>query len=455
MTFKRALLAALFIALSASPSQAQSDPVDAVFQEWLNAFNSGDASAIRKFYAERLGDADVAYPLENAEDTCGFDTVRVESRTAQSISVLLVEKCLPALERLKIELGAAGEKKLKTFDLYPLKLPPERVNAALTDIADRLSAKDKFAGAVIIAHGNEQWSHNWGNLDKSDAKPITADTPMLLASAGKMFTAVSVLQLVDAGKIDLDAPLGRYLTDYPNKETARVTVRQLLEHRGGTGDIGILGKDDGANRAHVRTIADMIALNGNRPPDFPPGTKADYSNYGFVLLGAIVERVSGESYYDYVAEHVFKLAGMLNAGFPDLEHLDGVATGYTTFFGKIPKLVSNRDVLPWRGMPAGGGVASANDMLKFFNAMKSGKLLSAKMLKLATTAGDTPWYGMGFIVNSHENQSWGHGGQSYGMDVAAHYYPAHDTTFICLATRDMACDRLMYDWYRRYFGWPK
>lgn len=329
------------------------------------------------------------------------------------------------------------------------------MNAALTDIADRLSAKDKFAGAVIIAHGNEQWSHNWGSLDKSDAKPITADTPMLLASAGKMFTAVSVLQLVDAGKIDLDAPLGRYLTDYPNKETARVTVRQLLEHRGGTGDIGILGKDDGANRAHVRTIADMIALNGNRPPDFPPGTKADYSNYGFVLLGAIVERVSGESYYDYVAEHVFKPAGMLNAGFPDLEHLDGVATGYTTFFGNIPKLVSNRDVLPWRGMPAGGGVASANDMLKFFNAMKSGKLLSAKMLKLATTAGDTPWYGMGFIVNSHENQSWGHGGQSYGMDVAAHYYPAHDTTFICLATRDMACDRLMYDWYRRYFGWPK
>jgi CubicO group peptidase (beta-lactamase class C family) len=452
---KRGLLAALFIALSAGPLQAQADTAEAVAQEWLAAFNSGDAAAIRKFYAERLGDPDAVYPIQNAEDTCGFDKVRVESRTAQSINVLLVEKCLPNLERLKIELGPPGEKKLKTFDLFPLKLPPERVNAALTDIADRLSARDKFAGAVIVAHGDKQWAHNWGNLDKSGARPITADTPMLLASAGKMFTAVSVLQLVDAGKIDLDAPLGRYLTDYPNKETARVTVRQLLEHRGGTGDIGILGKDDGANRAHVRTIADIIALNGNRPPDFSPGTKTDYSNYGFVLLGAIVERVSGESYYDYVAQHVFKPAGMTNAGFPDLEHLDGVATGYTTFYGKVPKPVSNRDTLPWRGMPAGGGVASANDMLKFFNAMKSGKLLSAKMLKLATTAGDTPWYGMGFVVASGENPSWGHGGQSYGMDVAAHYYPAEDTAFVCLATRDMACDRLMYDWYRRYFGWPK
>lgn len=453
MIFKRGLLAWLFIALGVSPLQAQSDPVGAVFQEWLTAFNSGDHSAIRKFYGEHLDDPDAVFPLENAEDTCGFDTVRVESRTAQTINVLLAEKCYPALQRLKIELGAPGEKKLKTFDLDPLRLPPDEAIAALTGIADRLSARDKFAGALIVAHGDEQpWSHNWGSLDKSGKSPITADTPMFLASAGKMFTAVSVLQLVDAGKIDLDAPLGRYLTDYPNAETARVTVRQLLEHRGGTGDIGILGQEDGANREHVRTIADIIALNGNRPPDFPPGTKADYSNYGFVLLGAIVERVSGESYYDYVAEHVFKPAGMLNAGFPDLEHLDGVAEGYTTFYGKVPELVPNRDVLPWRGSPAGGGVASANDMLKFFNAMKSGKLLSAKMLKLATTAGDTPWYGFGFVVNSSENPSWGHGGNSYGMDVATHYHPAHDTTFVCLATRDMACNRLIFAWYLRSFG---
>lgn len=184
MAFKRGLLAMLFVALSTGVVQARPDTVDAVFHDWLTAFNSGDAGAIEKFYAERMGDSNVTYPLENAEDTCGFDTVRVESRTARSMSVLLVEKCLPVLERPKIELGPSGEKKVKTWDLRPLKLPPERVNATLTDIADRLSARDKFAGAVIIAHGGEQWAHNWGNA--SGKQPITADRPMFLASAGKM-----------------------------------------------------------------------------------------------------------------------------------------------------------------------------------------------------------------------------------------------------------------------------
>ncbi len=107
-----------------------------------------------------------------------------------------------------------------------------------------------------------------------------------------MFTSVAVLQLVEAGKIDLDAPFGKYLTAYPNAEMAKVTIRQLLNHRGGTGDIGILGREDGANRARVRTIADIVQLNGTRGPDFPPGTKEDYSNYGFILLGAVIEKVA-------------------------------------------------------------------------------------------------------------------------------------------------------------------
>ena len=76
------------------------------------------------------------------------------------------------------------------------------------------------------------------------------------------------------------------------------------------------------------------------------------------------------------------------------------------------------------------------------------------MFKLATTADATPWYGMGFVVNAGETTSWGHGGNSYGMDVATHYYPAVDTTFICVAARDMVCNRLIFAWYLRTFG-PK
>jgi D-alanyl-D-alanine carboxypeptidase len=237
---------------------------------------------------------------------------------------------------------------------------------------------------------------------------------------------------------------------------AKVTIRQLLTHRGGTGDIGILGRDEGANRARVRTIADIVRLNGNRPPDFPPGTKEDYSNYGFVLLGAVIEKVSGRRFEDYVARRIFKPAGMKRSGFPDREHLKGVAVGYTTFYGAQPKAVPNLDVLPWRGSPAGGGVASANDMRRFFEAMKAGKLLSPTMLSLATTPGATPWYGLGFVAQADEKnparRSWGHGGMSYGMDVALHTYPAVDTTFICMAARDSVCNRLIYAWHLRAYG---
>jgi CubicO group peptidase (beta-lactamase class C family) len=299
---------------------------------------------------------------------------------------------------------------------------------------------------LLAVNDVPQVARGWGKVDAGSAMAITPDTPMFLASAGKMFTAVAVLQLAEAGKIDLDAPLGTYLTDYPNAEMAKVTIRQLLQHRGGTGDIGILARNEASNRAKVRTIADLVALNGHRPPAFAPGTKMEYSNYGFLLLGAVVERASGQNYYDYVAQHVFEPAGMTGAGFPDRDHIAGIPTGVTTFYGEEKAPVSNVSTLPWKGTPAGGGVASANDMRKFIDALRAGKLLSPASFKLARTPSETPWYGMGFILASASDAFWGHGGQSYGMDVASYYAAGANAHFICIATRDMACTRLMTAW---------
>jgi CubicO group peptidase (beta-lactamase class C family) len=426
-------------------------PVERLFREWLDAFNSGDAAAIKAFYGRHLDDPNPVFALDTAQDTCGFRIERLETRSPMSMTVLLRERCLPGRHRAKIELTADGAK-LKSLDLTPLALPGNGAIDATVEIANRLAARDDFAGSLIIARRGETLvARSWGLADPAARTPMTLDTPMFLASAGKMFTGVAVLQLVDAGKIDLDVPLGNYLTDYPNAEMARVTIRQLLTHRGGTGDIGILGRGDGANRARVRTIADIVRLNGARAPDFPPGTKEDYSNYGFILLGAVIEKVTGRSYRDYVARRIFKPAGITNSGFPDRDHLQGVAVGYTSFFGAEPKLVANLDVLPWRGTPAGGGVASPNDMRRFFDALSAGKLLSPAMLTLATTPSATSWYGMGFIVQADENPHWGHGGTSYGMDVALHAYK-DGTTFICMAARDMVCNRLIYAWHLRTSG---
>jgi CubicO group peptidase (beta-lactamase class C family) len=440
---------ALALVLSAVPAQAraQTGSVDSAFEEWLAAFNSGDKTKIQAFYGKRLDDPEARYPLDLAVASCGFDPVRVESRAATSMTVLLIERCFPALQRLTVELGPAREGKLKRLDLSPFAMPVEAANNYVASFARRLEERGEFAGALILVQNEKpQVARGWGTLDQGNNTPITPDTPMFLASAAKMFTAVSVLQLVEAGKIDLDAPFGTYLVDYPNAEMAQVTIRQLLQHRGGTGDMGILARDEGDNRATVRTIADIIALNGDRAPSFPPGTKMEYSNYGFVLLGAVVERVSGLSYYDYVENHLFAPAGMTNADFPDLEHLDGVATGTTTFYGEEGEAVSNVSILPWRGTPAGGGVASANDMRKFIDALRAGKLLSPTLFEQARTASDTPWYGMGFILPAPGGSFWGHGGQSYGMDVASYYTAGFNAHFVCLSTRDWGCTRLMAAW---------
>lgn len=440
------------IALLAISGAAHAEPATTQFENWLAAFNTGDKATIQKFYGEHLGDADALTARNMRAETCGFDLARVEDKSDESFRALLVQRCFPALFRLSFSVATDG-KTLEKFNLQPFAMPGARALAATHDIAQRLAASDAFAGSIIVAQdGQAPWTYSVGTFSRDDARHIMADTPMFLASAGKMFTAVSIFQLVEKGKVALDAPLSRYVPDYPNKDMAEVTIRQLLGHRGGTGEDGVLQREDTANRGWVRTINDYIKLNGNRPPAFAPGSKFDYSNYGFILLGAVIERVSGQTYQDYVQQHIFGPAGMTHASFPDLQHITDVPVGYSTFFEAEPKPIASTAVLPWRGSSAGGGVASATDMLRFFTALRSNTLLSAKSLTMATEPNEKGWYGLGFVTSAGKHPVWGHGGFGYGMSVAAQRFPNDRTTFICVAIRDGACDRMIYAWSDRRFG---
>ena len=450
-------LAGLSLGLAAIPAgaqQAQADPgtgPNAVLSEWLEAFNTGGDAGMKAFYARRLDDPDALTARTLRTETCGFDLVRIEKQEAARLSALLAERCFPALQRVSFAVAEDGT--LDDFALEPFAMSGARLDAYVTGLADRLAERDEFAGSlVVLTDDGRRLEASRGMVSAADQTPIGPDTPMFLASAGKMFTAVAILQLVKAGRVELDAPLSRYLPDYPNEAMAGATIRQLLSHRAGAGEDGVLRREDTGARARVRTIDDYLALNGDRPPDFEPGTKSDYSNYGFILLGAVIERVTGETYPDYVRAHVFEPAGMTEAGYPDRENLGGIPVGLTTFFEAEPALVPNTEVLPWRGSAHGGGVASANDMLRFFAALKGGTLLPPESLELATTPGETPWYGLGFVAQGGEHPQWGHGGGSYGMSVAAQTYPSKGATFVCLAARDMACDRLIFAWYLKLFG---
>ena len=153
----------------------------------------------------------------------------------------------------------------------------------------------------------------YGHADREHNIANTLETRFRIGSMNKMFTAVATLQLVEAGKINLDAPLGTYLPDYPNKDVAtQVTIAELLDHTGGTGDI--FGPQFDAHRLEVQSLQDYEKLYGSRGLAFTPGSKWDYSNYGFILLGLVIEKISGKSYYDYVREHVYAPAGMTSTG---------------------------------------------------------------------------------------------------------------------------------------------
>ncbi len=322
-------------------------------------------------------------------------------------------------------------------------MPLAEALKAFDSFAARLAAADRFSGVLVIEqNGKRLYGKHFGLADRENKTPVRLGTPFLFASQGKMFTAVSVLQLIEAGKVGFDDPIGKYLTDYPNEEMAKVTIRQLLSHQGGTGDIGVLQADEGPNRTWVRTIDDLIKLNGKRAPAFPPGSKFDYSNYGFILLGALIERVSGQSYYAYVAEHIFRPAGMTATSFPDLKNMKGIARGYTK--GSNGKLIPGADLLPWRGTPAGGGVSTAEDEVRFVEALKAGKLVSPPMLTEAIKQ-HTSWYGYGFISSGpDEFPHWGHGGGAKGNSAALSVYPSNNMTMVCLSNRDPpVCDRLL------------
>jgi D-alanyl-D-alanine carboxypeptidase len=392
----------------------------------------------------------VAFALDSREESGGFDLVSIETDEPLKLTALLRERDYPSLWRLTLVRESTTALTLKYIEYHALPLPQSEALTALDAFATKLAGADEFSGVVAITkHGKVIFSKAWGLADRFEKTTVTLDTPFLFASQGKMFTAVAVLQLIAAGKMALDDTIGKYLTDYPNREVAeKVTVRHLLTHQGGTGEMGILEPQDGNNRATVRSIADIIKINGNRAPAFEPGSKWEYSNYGFVLLGALVEKVTAHNYYDYVESHIFRPAGMAHTSYPLKQNMSAVAIGYTTL--DASQLHASTDELPWRGTPAGGGVSTAGDMLKFVAALNAGKLIPLPLLAEATK-NQKAQFGYGFISSSFENfPYWGHGGGAPGNSLVLNYYPVTDSSFICMSNRDPPiCDRLALNYLFR------
>jgi CubicO group peptidase (beta-lactamase class C family) len=255
---------------------------------------------------------------------------------------------------------------------------------------------------------------------------------------------VAILQLAEAGKVRLAAPLGTYLPHYPNREVAtKVTIHQLLTHTGGTGNISF--PDFLAHREELRTHADYLKQYGTRRLEFEPGSGWAYSSYGFLLLGVLIENVTGQSYYDYVQQHVYAPAGMTRSGsLPESQAVAERSIGYTKPPGTTA-WVPNTDTLPYRGTSAGGGYSTVEDLARFAHALLGHELLSADATKLLITRkpetlpgplGGRYAYGFEDARNADGNGWVGHGGGAPGMNGDLRIYPKSGYVVAALANID-------------------
>jgi D-alanyl-D-alanine carboxypeptidase len=451
--------AASFTVSAAKTAQAPSATADIPktppgeqFSAWLSAFNSGDKAELEKFrsHFDKPEDHKVEGMLGFRQQTGGFDLRKIEDSTGTQLTALVQERDSDQFARLKIEVEAAAPNKITHLDARAIERPAEFIlprlsqSELITALRARLekdSAAGKFSGAALLAKdGKPIFTGAYGMADREKKIPNTLNTKFRIGSMNKMFTSVSILQLVQAGKISLSDPVGKYLTDYPNKDIAtKVTIYQLLTHTGGTGDF--FGPQFDAHRLELKTLQDYVKLYGERAPQFEPGSRWEYSNYGFLMLGVIVERVSGKSYYDYVSENIYAPAGMTSTGsFSEDQKVPDRSIGYTQFDGEA--LHPNTDTLPYRGTSAGGGYCTVEDFLRFANALADHKLLNAQNTDLLTTGKvDTPRgskYAFGFMDNEAGTpmRHFGHGGGAPGMNGELQIFPLTGYVIIVLSNLD-------------------
>ena len=253
----------------------------------------------------------------------------------------------------------------------------------------------------------------------------------------KMFTGVAIMQLVEQGKLSLDDPLARYLPDFPDKDTAkRIRIKHLLTHTSGLGSF-IDEAFYKASQSGIRTIDGMMAFAEGDISRFEPGTQWSYSQTGFLVLGKVIEVVTGRSYFDYVRENIFIPADMSDTDNYQLDLVTpNLAIGYvreTTDEGIVFR--TNQFNYLLRGSSSAGAYSTVEDLLKFENALRSDILIGpdyADVMLSAKPDLNSPNYGFGFDVEDH-GKIIGHRGTFAGISSNMDMFPDKGYTAIVLS----------------------
>lgn len=365
-------------------------PVGVAVRLFVAALNSGSQAALERFHTDRGGSAGNAGPdLEFAQQSGGIDIERVlkasdfeieiEAKTRKGgQAVILLFAVEPKAPHAVADIGVrpAGGRGpsgpgAPAASSAPPGRSPDQIVAGAPEVVDRAIASG-FSGVVLIARDGKPVLERAGGLaHRGFGVANRTDTKFNLGSINKTFTRLAIAQLMQAGKLSLDDTLGRHLPDFPNAEAAtKVTIAHLIDMKSGLGDF--FGPDfDAVSKSRVRTLADYLPFFAKKPLAFEPGTAQAYSNGGYVTLGLIIEKVTGQTYHDYVRENIFKPAGMNDTdAYPLDATTPNLAVGYTKGGA------SNIYTLPARGNSAGGGYSTAPDLLRYAEAVLANRLAS-------------------------------------------------------------------------------
>lgn len=310
----------------------------------------------------------------------------------------------------------------------------ERIDALLAEH----HALDQFSGTALVAeHGEVVYRGAFGEADSDWGIPNSSDTKFRLASVTKQFTAMLTLLLVEEGKLELEAPVTRYLPDYPAESGDKVTIRHLLNHTSGipsyTNRPGFM-RDEAKTRY---TVADFVVEFCSDPLEFEPGSAFNYNNSGYFLLGAIAEAVTGKTYAINLHERIFEPLGMQDSGHDDqYEVIPGRATGYDDVLG-------GRRVAMWLDMTtpyaAGSLYSTVGDLWKWDRALDAKQLLDGELEELMFTPGlDDYGFGWGIDLGGPHGPVISHSGGMPGVQTTIVRTPERGRCIIILCNSSMS-----------------
>jgi len=446
-----ACLAVVLCLVAAALSQAAypATPAGGAVEAWIKNYNQFSQEATRTFASETYAASLLAKVSAERfaamdgdfQDRWGKIVVhKVDAKGEQEASATIRNQDGNIWVRFTVKVEAEPPHKIADLNFERISRPadvagPARLGetdliAAVGKYLDQRAAADKFSGVALIARaGKPVFVKAYGMADHDAKIPNKPDTKFALGSMNKMLTSVAIAQLAQAGKLKYTDTIAQLLPDYPNKDVAgKVTVHQLLTHTSGLGDV--FGPEFQEKKDSIHTVREWFPLFVDKPLRFEPGKGWSYSNAGFVVLGAIIEKVSGQDYYAYIREHIYKPAGMADSdSYAKTDKVANMAEGYTSAGAPGGSRRNNVDTRPFRGFPAGGGYSTVYDLLKFSEALRQHKLLNVEYTGLIITGKVDPRpgvprrYAYGFEDNRSDGfRTVGHGGGAPGMNGMLEIY---------------------------------